>query len=88
MPIMNKKIPKFRNEAQERAFWSKHSPLDYLDTSKAIVNPELSKLKYSNKTISLRLPESLLNRIKAQANIHDVPYQTYIKLILAEKLKN
>ena len=59
MPRSNKKLPKFKNEAQERAFWLKHSPLDYLDVSKAIVNPDFPKLKYSNKTISLRLPESL-----------------------------
>jgi len=88
MPHSNKKIPKFKNEAQERAFWLKHSPLDYLDKSKAIVNPDFPNLKYSNKTISLRLPESLLNKIKSQANIKDVPYQTYIKLILAEKVKS
>ncbi len=84
---VNKKIPKFKSEAHERAFWLKHSPLDYLDVNKAIVNPDLPKLKYSNKTISLRLPESLLNKIKTKANIQDVPYQTYIKIILAEKIK-
>lgn len=87
MKRSNRKAPRFKNEAEERAFWLKHSPLDYLDRSKAIVNPDFPKLKYSNKTISLRLPESLLNQIKARANIQDVPYQTYIKFILAEKVR-
>jgi len=83
-----KKIPTIKNETAERNFWASHSPLDYIDTNKAIVNPELPNLKFSNKTISLRLPESLLNRIKAEANKHDVPYQSYIKVLLAEKMKN
>ncbi|MEK7161248.1 MAG: BrnA antitoxin family protein, partial [Patescibacteria group bacterium] len=80
-------MPKFKNETAERNFWASHSPLDYLDASTAIVNPEFPNLKFSNKTISLRLPESLLNRIKAEANKRDVPYQSYIKILLAEKVK-
>lgn len=83
-----KKIPKFKNEGAERKFWALHSPLDYLDANKAVVNPEFPNLKFSNKTISLRLPESLLNRIKAAANKHDIPYQSYIKVLLAEKMEN
>ncbi len=86
MKTVKKKIPKFKNEDAERKFWTSHSPLDYLDISKAIINPEFPNLKFSNKTISLRLPEFLLNRIKAEANRHDVPYQSYIKVLLAEKM--
>ena len=83
-----KKIPNFKNENEERDFWAVNSPLDYLDLSKAIVNPAFPNLEFSTKTISLRLPESLLNQIKAAAHRFDVPYQSYIKILLAEKIKN
>ena len=83
-----KLLPKFHNEAEERAFWeSKGSDsTEYLDWAKAqrIVLPNL---KPSTKTISLRLPQHLLDSIKAAANARDVPYQSLIKVWLQEKIK-
>lgn len=82
-----KQIPRFADEAEERAFWESHDSTDYLDWTKAqpIVLP---KLKPTTKTISLRLPQHLLDSIKAAANAHDVPYQSLIEVWLQEKLHN
>ena len=70
-----KTVPKFANETEERAFWEQHNSTDYLDWTKAqrIVLPNL---KPTTKTISLRLPQHLLDSIKATANSRDVPYQS------------
>lgn len=81
-----KKIPKFTSEAQERTFWRTHDSTDYLDWS-AAKRVRLSNLKPSTKTISLRLPESTLVSIKLMANKQDIPYQSLIKMIIAEKIK-
>ncbi|MDP3668181.1 MAG: BrnA antitoxin family protein [Telluria sp.] len=83
----HKTLPKFANEAEERAFWETHDSTDYLDWSSAqkVVLPEL---KPTTKTISLRLPQHLLDSIKAAANARDVPYQSLIKVWLQEKLHN
>ncbi len=81
-----KKIPNFKSEAEERAFWDKESPLDYLDKNKA-KKVKLANLKPSTEVISLRLPAGLLNDIKLVANKNDVPYQSYMKIMLAEKIK-
>lgn len=80
-----KPIPKFRDEAEERAFWESHGSSDYVDWSKArrVILPNL---KPSTTAISLRLPVSLLERIKVEANKRDVPYQSLIKTWLAEKV--
>jgi len=80
-----KKIPKFSSEAAERRFWAKEESTDYLDWSKAhrVVFP---RLKPSVKTISLRLPELMLEEIKLLANKRDIPYQSLIKIFLAERL--
>ncbi|MEO6095229.1 MAG: BrnA antitoxin family protein [Fibrobacteria bacterium] len=86
MKTSKKKIPKFRNEAEERVFWSKESPLDYLDKSKA-KKVTLSNLKPSTEVISLRLPTGLLSDIKLVANKNDIPYQSFMKMMLAEKIK-
>ena len=80
-----KKIPKFKNEEDERKFWSEADSSEYVDWSKAEI-VTLSKLKPSTKTISLRLPESMLEEIRTIANKHDVPYQSFIKIILQEKI--
>jgi predicted DNA binding CopG/RHH family protein len=82
-----KQIPVFADEAQERTFWETHDSTDYLDWSKAqpVVLPNL---KPTTKTISLRLPQHLLDSIKAAANSRDVPYQSLIKVWLQEKLHN
>jgi len=78
-----KEIPKFNSEAEERAFWETHDSTEYLDWSKAKL-ARFPNLKPSTKTISLRLPESLLDRIKIEANKRDMPYQSLIKVWLAE----
>ncbi len=78
-----KTIPDFKTEAEERDFWESHDSTDYLDWSQA--QPvSFPNLKPSTKTISLRLPEALLDRIKIEANKRDMPYQSLIKAWLAE----
>jgi predicted DNA binding CopG/RHH family protein len=80
-----KAIPKFANEAQERAYWESHDSTEHLDWSKA-KKVTLPNLKPTTKTISLRLPQHLLDSIKVAANARDVPYQSLIKVWLQEKL--
>jgi predicted DNA binding CopG/RHH family protein len=77
-------IPKFRSEAEERRFWETHDSSDYVDWSKA-KRVRFPNLKPSTTSISLRLPVTLLDRIKIAANKRDVPYQSLIKTWLAEK---
>jgi predicted DNA binding CopG/RHH family protein len=77
-------IPKFRSEAEERRFWETHDSSDYVDWSKA-KRVRFPNLKPSTTSISLRLPVTLLDRIKVAANKRDVPYQSLIKTWLAEK---
>ena len=79
------RIPRFRSEAQERAFWEKHDSSGLVDWSKA-TRVRLPNLKPSTQSISLRLPVHTLERIKAAANARDVPYQSLIKVWLEEKL--
>ena len=79
-----KSIPKFRSEAEERRFWETHDSSDYVDWSKA-ERVRLPNLKPSTTSISLRLPVSLLDRIKVAANKRDVPYRSLIKTWLADK---
>ena len=82
-----KAIPKFKNEDEERDFWATHDSTEYVDWNKVIVNPVFPNFKPSTKTISLRLPEYLLERIKELANSRDVPYQSLMKIFLAERVK-
>ena len=79
-----KPLPKFRSEAEERRFWETHDSSDYVDWSKA-ERVRLPNLKPSTTSISLRLPVSLLDRIKVAANKRDVAYQSLIKTWLADK---
>jgi predicted DNA binding CopG/RHH family protein len=81
-----KKIPRSKSEDKEREFWAKADSVDYIDWSKAkrVVFP---KLKPSLKTISLRLPESMLEELKLLANKRDVPYQSLIKIFLSERIQ-
>jgi predicted DNA binding CopG/RHH family protein len=81
-----KKIPKFKSEAEERAFWESHDSSDYVDWLKA-QSASFPNLKPSTRTISLRLPEGLLDSIKIEANKRDMPYQSLIKAWLAEDVK-
>ncbi|MGH9469535.1 MAG: BrnA antitoxin family protein [Terriglobia bacterium] len=81
-----KTIPSFASEAKEREFWADHDSMDYLDWSKGerILFPHL---KPSVRTISLRLPVSMIAGLKALANQRDVPYQSLLKVFLAERLE-
>jgi predicted DNA binding CopG/RHH family protein len=80
-----KPIPQFVDEKEEQLFWEQNDSSDYLDWSKAnkVVMPNL---KPTTKTISLRLPQHLLDSIKSAAHARDVPYQSLIKVWLQEKL--
>lgn len=80
-----KAIPKFANEAEERAYWESHDSTEHLDWTKA-QNITLPKLKPTTKTISLRLPQHLLDSLKVAANARNVPYQSLIKVWRQEKL--
>lgn len=80
-----KPIPEFATEVDERAYWESHDSSEHLDWSKA-QQVSLPNLKPSTKTISLRLPQHLLDSIKTAANSRDVPYQSLIKVWLQEKL--
>jgi len=83
-----KKIPHFGNEDAERRFWETHDSTDYVDWSKAERGVRFPNLKFSTESISLRLPLDLLDRIKMAANRRDVPYQSLIKIWLAEMIRN
>ncbi|HSV53534.1 MAG TPA: BrnA antitoxin family protein [Burkholderiaceae bacterium] len=80
-----KATPKFTSEKDERAYWEAHDSTKHLDWSKA-QKVSLPNLKPTTKTISLRLPQHLLDSIKMAANSRDVPYQSLIKVWLQEKL--
>jgi predicted DNA binding CopG/RHH family protein len=80
-----KPLPRFKSEAEERAFWEKTDSAGHLDWSKA-AKVRMPNLKPSTTSISLRLPVSLLERIKIAANKRDVPYQSLIKAWLSEKV--
>jgi predicted DNA binding CopG/RHH family protein len=82
---MKKKIPKFKNEEAERKFWDSHDPFEYFD-SKHMKNVYFPNLKPSTKTISIRLPETMLEELKVLANKSDIPYQSLIKVFLKERL--
>ena len=86
MKSMKKKIPKFRNEDEERKFWSAHDSTEYVDWKKA-KRAVLPRLKPSVRTISLRLPEAMLEELKRLASKRDVPYQSLMKVFLAERIQ-
>lgn len=81
-----KKIPEFASEAEEREFWAKADSTEYLDWKKGR-RAVLPNLKPSLRTISLRLPESMLDELKVLANQRDVPYQSLMKVFLAERIE-
>ena len=82
-----KKLPTFRSEAAERKFWAEHDSTEYVDWSKA-KRAVFPNLKPSTKTISLRLPETLLEELKLLANKRDVPYQSLLKVFLSERVES
>lgn len=79
-----KKIPKFETEAQERKFWATHDTTDYVDWSKAEKNIIFPNLKPSSRSISIRLPEYIIDNAKAKANALNIPYQTLMKQYIAK----
>ena len=81
-----KRVPRFDSEDQERDFWSTHDSSEYVDWEKAKPT-SLPELKPSTTTISLRLPEALLQDLKVLANKRDVPYQSLLKIFLAERIE-
>ena len=80
-----KKIPEFKTEEEEKKFWEEHDSSEYIDWSKAEA-VRFPNLKKSTKSISLRLPEDMLERLKSRANAMDIPYQSYIKMLLQKEL--
>lgn len=87
---MNKRlkpVPAFASEAEERKFWETHDSADYVDWTKA-QRVVLPNLKPTTNTISLRLPQHLLDAIKTAANARDVPYQSLIKIWLQERVEH
>ena len=85
MPNEFKEIPTFQNEDEERAFWANHDSTEYVDWDEAD-EVIFSKLKPTTRTISLRLPELMLNELRLIANKRDIPYQSLIKLFLKERI--
>jgi len=81
-----KAIPKFESEDAEREFWATHDSDDYVDWSRA-KRVSFPNLKPSTRTISLRLPEALIENLKMLANKRDVPYQSLLKIFLAERVE-
>ncbi len=83
---MSKKIPEFKNEDEERDFWATHDSAEFIHWNQA-ERITFSNLKPSVKKISLRLPESMLEELKLLANKRDVPYQSLLKIFLAERIE-
>jgi len=80
-----KKIPAFRTEDAEREFWATHDSTEYVDWSTARVT-RFPNLRPSSTAISVRLPDTLLMELKLLANERDVPYQSLLKLYLADRI--
>ena len=85
-PKRKKPVPRFRVEDKEREFWATSDSADYVDWRQAR-RVSLPKLRLSTRTISLRLPEALLADLKVLANKQDVPYQSLLKIYLAERIR-
>lgn len=81
-----KPIPRFKNEDEEQEFWATHDTTEYFDTSKPI-RLHFPNLKPSTKSVTIRLPEWLIYDLKTLANKKDVPYQSLMKVYLAEKVR-
>ncbi len=82
---MRKPLPKFKSEDAEREFWATHDSADFIDWRKS-KRVTLPNLKPSSQTISLRLPKPMIERLKLLANKRDVPYQSLLKMFVAERL--
>lgn len=82
----SKPIPRFTNEDKEREFWATHDATDYFDFSRPI-KLDVSELKFSTFPVTIRLPQWLVDDLKKLANRRDVPYQSLMKIFLAEKVR-
>jgi predicted DNA binding CopG/RHH family protein len=80
------KMPRFENEDQEREFWATRDSTDYVDWRQA-KRLKLSNLRPTTRTISIRLPEAMIERLKILANKRDVPYQSLLKMFVADKIE-
>ena len=85
MRSTRKRIPVFKNEDEERDFWAEHSPLDYMDLTSAS-RRTFPDLKPTLKSISIRLPEGMVEQLKVLANKKDIPYQSLAKIYLAREI--
>lgn len=85
MPTEFKEIPDFKDEEEERTFWADNDSTEYIDWDSA-ESTILPQLKPSTRTISLRLPETMLDELRVIANKRDVPYQSLIKVFLKERI--
>ncbi len=83
--VVKESMPEFRSEDEERAYWAEHDVVDYFDWERS-VQGSFPALKPSTKTISVRLPQALLEELKMLANERDVPYQSLLKIFLAERV--
>ena len=81
-----RKIPKFRNEDQERDFWASHDSTEFVEW-RQVKRVKLPNLRPTTRTISIRLPESMIERLKVLANKRDVPYQSLLKMFVADKIE-
>jgi predicted DNA binding CopG/RHH family protein len=81
-----RKIPKFKGEDQERNFWASHDSTDYVDWRRA-ERVKLPNLRPTTRTISIRLPESMIEKLKVLANKRDIPYQSLLKMFVADKIE-
>lgn len=85
MKTTKKELPDFQNEQEEREFWAVQDSLDYIDWNDG-QTARFPKLKPTTKSISIRLPQSLIEDLKILANKRDIPYQSLLKIFLAEKV--
>jgi predicted DNA binding CopG/RHH family protein len=84
--VKRKRVPEFRSEDEERRFWAEKDSSEFIDWASAS-RRKLPNLRPSLRTISLRLPVSMIEDLKVLANKRDVPYQSLLKVFLAERLK-
>ncbi len=81
-----RKVPRFVGEDQERGFWTSHDSTDFVDWRQA-ERVKLPNLRPTTRTISIRLPESMIERLKVLANKRDIPYQSLLKMFVADRIE-
>lgn len=87
MKTTKKVLPSFKSEDEERTFWDTHSPLDYFDVAR-VKKATFPNLKPSLKSISIRLPEDMVDELKVLAHKRDVPYQSLAKMYLSWAIRS